>query len=187
MVINTLYVKYFQKSKIFLYPLLGIKRGSSVVPTETYISWEGKYSPEDAKLICAYSTREDSEYKIFEANILLKHNRLHDYTIFDTQSIFVFDFSDMKDDWNNFINGKYSKMKQSTKTKILDFFERYSGNYIYISSYLHPENWFERYAELLAVEKSFLEDVGELCNIPDLEKENLLIQVADLENITILN
>lgn len=187
MVINTLYVKYFQKSKIFLYPLLGIKRGSSVVPTETYISWADKYSPEDAKLICVYDIREDSEYKNFEVNILLKHNRLHDYMVYEEQSVFVFDFQDMKVNWNNFINGKYSKMDKDTKSKILDFFERYSGNYIYISSYLHPEKWFERYAELLGVEPSLLEEVGELCNLPDLDKECLKIKVANLESINILS
>jgi hypothetical protein len=38
MVINTLYDKYFQKSKIFLYPLLGIKRGINIIPQETYLS-----------------------------------------------------------------------------------------------------------------------------------------------------
>lgn len=187
MVINTLYVKYFQKSKIFLYPLLGIKRGSSVVPNETYVSWEDKYTVEDAKLICVYDIREDSEYKIFESNILLKHNRLYDYMINDKQSVFVFDFKDMPEDWNNFINGKYSKIKKSTKEKVLDFFERYSGNYIYISSYLYPEKWFERYAELLAVDVSLLEEVGELCNLPDLEKECLKIKVANLESINILS
>jgi hypothetical protein len=186
MVINTLYVKYFQKSKIFLYPLLGIKRGSSVVPNESYVSWFDKYSPEDAKLICVYDIREDAEYKNFEANVLLKHNRLHDYIVCEKQSVFVFDFQDMKKDWEHFLNGQYSKMDKETKEKVLDFFERYSGNYIYISSYLHPEKWFDRYAELLGVEPSLLKEVGELCNLPDLEKECLQIKVADLENINIL-
>jgi hypothetical protein len=186
MVINTLYVKYFQKSKIFLYPLLGIKRGSSVVPNDSYISWFDKYSPEETKLICVYDIREDAEYKNFETNVLLKHNRLHDYIVCEKQSVFVFDFQDMKKDWEHFIKGQYSKMDKETKEKILDFFERYSGNYIYISSYLHPEKWFDRYAELLGVESSLLKEVGELCNLPDLEKECLQIKVADLQNINIL-
>jgi len=187
MVINTLYVKYFQKSKIFLYPLLGIKRGSSVTPTETYISWGDKYSAEDAKLICLYDNREDAEYKNFEKNVLLKHTRLHDYMIYNKQSVFIFDFQDMKEDWDHFLNGKYSKLQKETKTKILDFFERYSGNYIYIYSYLHPEKWFARYAEILDVEKELLEEVGDLCNLPCIDKENLKIKVADLESIEILD
>ena len=52
MALTSIYSKYFQKSKVFIYPLLGIKRGLSVVPKETYISWEGHCKPEDMKLIC---------------------------------------------------------------------------------------------------------------------------------------
>jgi hypothetical protein len=47
MVINALYKKYFQKSKIFIYPLLDIKRGTQIVPSETYLAWNDLYSPED--------------------------------------------------------------------------------------------------------------------------------------------
>lgn len=188
MVINTLYSKYFQKSKIFLYPLLGIRRGTSVVPSETYLRWNDTYTPEDMKLICLYETRSDSEYKNFETNVLLKHTRLHDYKVINKeQSVFVFDFSDLKEDWNHLINGRYSKLSRKTKEKILGFFEQYSGNYVYINSYLNPENWFERYAEILDVDKKLIEEVGELCDKPDLEKECLLIAVANLENIKILD
>lgn len=188
MVINTLYSKYFQKSKIFLYPLLGIKRGTSVVPSETYVSWNDKYSPADMKLVCLYSRRTDAEYEAFESNVLLKHARLYDYIkVSDKESVFVFDFSDLKADWNNFTNGSYSKFSPEVKTKILDFFEKYSGNYIYIFSYLNPDKWFDKYAEILDVDVKLLEEVGELCDKPDLNKEKLLILVANLENITILD
>ena len=54
MVINQLYAKYFQKSKLFLYPLLGLQRGLTA-PEEVYFSWEGKYAPEDQKLILVYN------------------------------------------------------------------------------------------------------------------------------------
>lgn len=188
MVINTLYKKYFQKSKIFLYPLLGIKRGTSVVPSETYLGWNDTYVSSDMKLVCLYETRTDQEYKNFEANVLLKHNRLHDYKVINAeQSVFVFDFSDLKEDWDHFINGRYSKLSKQTKDVVLNFFEKYSGNYVYISSYLNPQEWFERYAEILDVDKKLIEQVGELCDKPDLEKECLLIVVANLENIKILD
>jgi hypothetical protein len=68
MAITALYRKYFQKSKIFLYPLLDIKRGVSVIPEETYLAWGKSYSPEDMKLVCVYKTRHDIEYKQFEKN-----------------------------------------------------------------------------------------------------------------------
>lgn len=188
MKINALYRKYFQKSKIFLYPLLGLKRGTSVVPSHTYIAWDGKYEPEDMKLICLYQTRSDKEYVDFEKNVLLKHNRLHDcIKINDEESVFIFDFSDCASDWDCFLNGRYSQLSTSTKNRVLDFFEKNSGSYVYITSYLDPVKWFDRYAELLGVEKSELEKVGELCSKPDLDKEKLVFVVANLENIEILD
>lgn len=188
MVINALYGKYFQKSKIFLYPLLGIKRGTSVTPEETYISWNGKYSPEDVKLVCLYKTRQDEEYKNFEANVLLKHSRLYDYVkVNDNSSVFIFDFSDHKVNWQMFIEGRFSKFDNKIKNKILDFFEKNSGNYVYVHSFLYPNKWYDRYAELLGVEPNLLKEVGELCTKTDIDKEKLLIQVADLENIRILD
>jgi len=54
-------------------------------------------------------------------------------------------------------------------------------------SYLYPEKFFSRYAELLGVEESLLKSVGELCTKPDLEKEMLMIEVADLENLKIIS
>lgn len=184
MVINALYKKYFQKSKIFLYPLLDIKRGTSVVPKETYVSWDNTLTPEDMKLICVYHTRTDAEYVNFEANVLLRHSRLCDYVKADAvTSVFTFDFSDLSDDWDHFINGRYSKMDIKIKRRILDFFDSNSGNYYYVNSYLFPIPHFKLYAELLDVPVELVKSVGELCDKPNFEKENLVLEVADLESI----
>jgi hypothetical protein len=188
MVIDALYRKYFQKSKIFLYPLLDIKRGTSVVPNETYVSWNDTIDSEDMVLVCTYPTRTDQEYLRFEKNVLLKHNRLVDFVKVDDDNLIVtFNFSDLRDDWFNFLNGKYSKISINTKRKILDFFDKNSGNYAYVESYLFPEKHFETYAKILGIETELLISVGELCDKPDLEREKLLMQVADLENIKIIN
>lgn len=182
MALNALYTKYFQKSKIFLYPLLDIKRGS-IVPTETYVSWNSSYSPEDMKLICLYDCSH-KDFVIFENTVLLKHNRLCDYIKLDSKhTVFTFDFSDLQDDWQNFINGKYSKINENLKRRILNYFDKNSGNYIYVESYLFPIKYIKKYAELLNVSEELLLSVEELCDKPDLEKEKLLIEVADLENI----
>ena len=39
-----LFKTYFQKSKVFLYPLLGIAKGARYIPEETYSStpWKNK-------------------------------------------------------------------------------------------------------------------------------------------------
>ncbi len=73
------------------------------------------------------------------------------------------------------------------KRKILDYFDKHGGNYVYVYSYLFPEKWYDRYAELLDVPISLLNSVGELCDKPDLEKENLQISVADLQNLEIID
>jgi hypothetical protein len=65
MVINQLYKKYFQKSKILLYPLLGIERGN-IAPIDVYLSIEGKYSPQDQKLVCVYDPTSDENYMEFK-------------------------------------------------------------------------------------------------------------------------
>jgi hypothetical protein len=188
MALTALYRKYFQKSKIFMYPILDIKRGSCAVPTETYISWKDIHNSEDAKLICVYHTKNDPEYIQFENNVLLKHNRLCDYSKVDsTTSVFIFDFSDLKNDWFQFVNGKYSKINENLKRKILNYFDDNSANHIYVESYLFPDKFYEQYASILNVDVSLLKTVGELCTKPDLEKETLLIIVENLENIKILN
>jgi len=183
MVINALYKKYFQKSKIFIYPLLDIKRGTQIVPSETYLAWNDLYSSEDKKLICVYNA-EQFGFAEFEKDVLLKHDRLCDYNkINPSQCVCVFDFSDLGADWNKLITGKYSKISEGVKRKIVNFFDKNSGNHVYVTSYMFPKQFFKRYAEILNVSVTLLEEVGELCDKPDLEKERLTLEVANLETI----
>jgi len=188
MPVKSIYNKYFQKSKVFLYPLLGIKRGVKVIPSETYLAWNDSIKTEDMKLICLYHPDVD-DYSNYEAKMLINHSRLHDVIPIDENNkVYVFDFSDLKDDWNYFIDGKYSKMDDATKEKILSFFEAKSANYVYIKSYLYPEKYFEDYAECLGVDIDVLKTVGELCNKPDIEKETLLLnKESKLKNTEIIN
>lgn len=187
MVIDALYRTYFQKSKIFLYPLLDIKRGASVVPEQTYLSWEGYLTAEDIKMIAVYPKRTDSEYLSFEKNVLLKHSRTTDFVVLnESQVVVTFDFSDLESDYRKFIDGKFSQMDIKLKRKIRDFFEKNSGNYVYVDSYLFPEKYFQLYADLLGVNEDLLRSVGELCSPPNLDKENLVAEVVNLENKKIL-
>jgi len=185
MVIDALYKNYFQKSKVLIYPLLGIKRGSVALPEQTYLSWDGYLKPEDKKLIAIYPNRDDVAYINFEKNTLIKHNRLCDFIkLDDERTLFTFDFSDLGHDWQKFIGGQYSKIDITLKRKIKDHFDKNSGTYVYVDSYLFPEKYFSLYADLLGVDEKLLREVGELCSPPDLEKENLIAEV--LENNKIL-
>lgn len=187
MVIDSLYRDYFQKSKIFIYPLLGIKRGSAATPEQTYLSWEGHIKTEDIKLITIYEARSDVEYSIFEKNVIFRHPRICDYVkLKDDKKLFTFDFSDLKSDFEHVVNGKYSLLTKDIKYKLLNHFDKYSGNRTYLETYLFPEKYFMLYAELLNVQEQLLREVGELCSPPDLEKENLIAEVLDLQNKKIL-
>lgn len=185
--IDALYTDYFQKSRMFLYPLLDIKRGVCAIPFDTHITWKGKYNSEDIKLICRYDDRQDKEFLLFEKNTLLNHNRLIEKIVHDNEIIYIFDFSDYKTDWLHFINGTYSKMEKETKRKILNFFDKYSGNYVYMESYLFPGKYFSLYAKLLNVDINLLKEVGELCNKPDLDKETLNLVIPEKKKNKILN
>jgi len=183
--LNALYRKYFQKSKIFLYPVLDIKKGTNIIPTQTYLSWKDRYDPEDMKLVCVYNTPNTPTFLHFEKEIILKHNRLCDFCKVDsTTSIYVFDFSDLKSDWNSLLKGAYSKFNEQIKRKILNYFKDNPANSVYISSYLYPEKYFFDYAKILDVTVLLLEEVGELCDKPNMTKEKLLIDVTNLESIT---
>lgn len=174
--------EYFQKSRIFLYPALGIKRGGSVTPIQTYISWSGYYKPGDCKLICLYHLRNDPEFKYFEKKMLLGNQMFHDFKhVEDNKGVYIFDYSIMKDDWNHILNSKYSKISDSQKKKIQNFIGIKHSTYKLLESYLHPEQYFDIYAKLLFVNIEDLKEVGELCSKIDLEQETLLMSVKDLD------
>ena len=175
MALNSVYRKYFQKSQVFIYPLLGIKRGAAYVPNATYIAWEENSTiSEDMKLVCVYENDETNTFEVFVKTVLLKHPRLFGYVKADSKtSVFTFDFSDLVEEWANFLNGKYSKINLNLKAKILNFFDPQSGNYQYVKSYLYPEKYFNEYADLLNTDVELLKSVGELCSKPNLNKEIL--------------
>ena len=179
--INSLYREYFQKSRVFVYPLLDIKRGVSILPVNTYIAWEELgIEPKDAKMVCVYQYRNDDDYLAFETE-KLKGNKLFESSAFindGSQIAYIFSFSVYKQDWLHFLHGKYSKLSIPFKRKIKDFFRRSGNNYVYVESFLHPEKYFALYSELLNMPMSTLKEVGELCSPPDFSKEQLSAQLC---------
>ncbi len=181
MVINQLYKKYFQKSKILLYPLLGFARGS-YAPLEVYLGINGMFSILDRKLICVYDPTSSEDFLDFKEKKLIKH-RLLEKTFVDGNGheIFVFDFSAYSIAWDMLVKGKYSQIPIKEKNNILNFFEKNSGNYIYLHSYLFPNKWHQRYAEILDVPIDLIKEVNELLDVPDLERENLHLENEEVQ------
>lgn len=185
MKIKSLYRDYIQKSKLFLYPLLDIKRGVSVTPIETFMAWGDRYGFEDSKFICHYHMRDDQDFKLFD-DVKLKGNpffyELHQLD--ETTGIYVFDFSHMEDDFWKVVTGKYSELSKESKQKILNFFRGNTTHYAYIESYLEPSKYYGMYSEILNVKVSHFKVAKELCSKPDLEKEDLIssLKTMNIEN-----
>ena len=120
---RSVYTQYFQKSKVFLYPLLKLKRGISHVPIETYVSWDGVYSTNDFKFLCVYHCERDDKFKKFESIYLRDHKMLENIIyLSEDRQLYIFDYSKYKYDFRRFIEGKYSKFSIGTKNLILNFF-----------------------------------------------------------------
>ena len=177
-----LHTKYAQKSRFFLYPLLGIKRGSAVVPIESYISLTELVEPGDKKLVCLYDLRDDLEFRQFEKNKLLNNSKFLDYhELKDNRCVYIFDLSDEGNAWDCFMTGQYSKINTQAKIKILNFFSNHPGNRDLVNSFLNPEGYFEIYSTMLDVPVSLLQEVGELCDLPNIEEETLKIDVKEIQ------
>ena len=181
--IKSLYKDYFQKSKTFLFPALKIARNSSIQVSQIYISWEGLYKPEDRKLIVMYENTETSAFLAFETKVLRSHPLFFtDYKTKDGKRIYVYDFSILHKDWDNFLAGKYSKLSKELKKAILEYYGKKSMEYEYITSFLFPEDFYDVYAQLLGVEIDILMEVGELCDVYNPEEETCKISVELLES-----
>ena len=181
--IDKLYSKYFQKSRSFLYPVLGIKKKSSVIPTGTYVSIKDKIGPEDMKLICTFKNDTSEEFKTFENQMLLSNPLFSKKISTKDTNIYVFDLEIYKTDYFNFILGKYSLFSKQLKRAIKNYYGEQSAEYEIVDSYLNPEKYFENYAKLLGIDVNVLKEVGELCNPCDIDKETLKISVKELQSV----
>jgi hypothetical protein len=184
--IKTLYKKYFQKSRSFLYPFLGIRKNSPFTPVQTFISMdEPPINVKDCKLICVFEPQEDTRYPHFEENMIINHILYSETIITPTgENIYIFDFSPLKTDWELFLKGKYSLLSDDFKKAIRLHYGASTQEYEYMDSYLFPERYFEIYAALLDIEIAMLRKVGELCDPYDEEQETFILSTINLETIS---
>lgn len=180
--INSLYGKYFQKSKTFLFPVLGIKKSAKFQPTGVYLTWKNKYTSTDNTLVVVYKKEDSEAFRSFEqTNLLSNPLFIDDDSTKDGFGLYVFDLATIKKDMNHFRRGSYSRFSNTLKKFIREHYGENSSEYKYIDTYLYPDRYFDLYAKLLNVEVHLLEEVGELCDPYDQDKEELKIEVEDLE------
>ena len=178
-----IYRKYFQKSFTFLYPLLEVVK-KKYRPSQTYIEWEGVHTKDDRKLICIYKRENSKEWCEFEKEELINHPML-DYCIpvDDNVVVYVFDYNIYKDDFDNFVNGKYSKFSTLAKKLLTTYYRIHTPEWVFVESYVFPESYFDKYAEILGIDVKLLKQVGELCEVYDSEKEVCTVKHPEI-NLT---
>lgn len=183
--IQNLYKNYFQKSKTFLFPVLGIVKGPLTTPLCSYITWDDYITIEDKKLICIYNTT-DSRHSLTEQDLLFSNPLFIDFVDnpAENQRAYIFTMENYKQDFELFLKGRYSQLSIQLKQCIIRYFGKKSLEYDYIESFLFPENSFGIYASLLDIPESELRKNGELCNRYDPEKENLKFPYNNLQKST---
>jgi hypothetical protein len=179
--IESLYTKYFQKSKCFLFPLLGIKKSSNFIPLGTYIGIDKLIDSDEMKLICEYENITDDKFKLFETDNLLSNPLFEKSIPLKNTTLYIFNLDIYENDWFNFIMGKYSKLSNISKKAIKDYYGEKSKEYKYVDTYLYPQNHYSIYSKLLNVDIDVLKTSGELCTSCDLDKETIKIPVEELE------
>jgi hypothetical protein len=180
---QTMYKDYFQKSKVFLYPALGYPRGDKggIVPDQTYVSWKNEIQPTDMKLICVFDLYSP-EFKKYEAEKIFTHPRFEKlWHLDDGKAAYIFDLSCYEHNWNMFLKGKYSMMNDSIKYKIKNYFKGLNTMSGYVRTWLYPEEFYWLYAEILGVKLKHLKYAGELCDVPNMDKEMLIAQKTGFE------
>ena len=183
MALKSIYSKYHQKSRTFLYPLLGYKSSSNYKPFGTFIEWYGRIKKTDRKLIVLYKTLDTEGWKSFEHGMIKTHpNYVNCFELEEDYIAYIFTLEKYKNEWNNFLLGKYSKFSPEAKNVIKAFFGVNTGNWETVESYLYPERFFDQYAILLADPQDVPKMIecitahGELCDPYNSKEECLMVE-----------
>ena len=181
--IEKLYDKYFQKSRSFLLPILGYKKSSQFKPIQSYLAWDNVFSIEDRKLIVVYKNYKTKEWNKFLLE-LMNNQMFNDYHETEDENVVVlsFDLNCISQDYQYVLEGKYSKLSKLLKKSIRDFYTYSSPEWAYMEAFLFPERHVETYSKLLDVKEEHIKFSGELCNLPDLEKETLKLKPNGTNN-----
>lgn len=182
MKIKQVYKGYFQKSKVFLFPQLNIKKNSYIQPVGSYVAWDQHISKEEQKLIVVYKPAEEAVFKAFERKVLYEHPQFEAFfECANGNYAYVFTFHRFAEDWNRFLKGNYSAFSKDFKARIAEYYGKSSPEWVHIESFLEPNYYYEDYACLLTCNPEdvpemieLLKEHVELCQAMDEKKETLV-------------
>lgn len=169
-------LRYYQKSKCFLYPILGYKSDETYRPS-SYLFFQD-HSILRGELTVFYRHTKESLFEVFENNRIVNHPLLRGCYQAAEGTIYIYDISGYADDIELFLRGEYSKLSKSLKKTILRYFkddiEPMSPRPDrFIHTVLFPEIYYTLVAKELGVSIKSLTELGSLY---DMEKETLELE-----------
>lgn len=175
--LKTLYRKYFQKSKAFLVPLLGLKKATPFPFIQSYITWENVHTIGECKLILNYAKYEGDEFKMYLLKRLMSNKMFDEYHEMEDGTIaLTFDLNCVKEDYKCVVLGKYSQLSNNTKSMIRSYYGYNTAEWAYMESFLYPKKYVSQYVKLLNVEEIYFNVNGELCDKPNLKLETFKLK-----------
>lgn len=190
-VIKQIYNKYFQKSKCFLFPVLGIKKESEYIPIQSFLTWKNVYTLNDYNLILTYENSKSIKWHKYIINIIMNNRMFNEFFEINENIVAIsFDLHAIQDDYDKIIKGKYSQISKQSKIKIRNYFGYNSPEWAYMESFLFPEKYIKIYSKILNVDEIHIRHTGELCDLPDFNKETLKIKIkthAKLNDVDQIN
>ena len=176
-VVKQVYKRYFQKSKSFLLPVLGLKKDFKYSPIQSYMEWDGIYKSSDYNLILTYEKSNDPAWNKYLLNTIMANRMFNEYYEIDDETIAVsFDLYSIAEDYQYVLEGKYSNLSKQTKSKIREYYGYNSPEWAYMESFLFPERYIPTYSKILDVDEEHIRFTGELCDLPNLNKETLKLK-----------
>lgn len=162
--------EYFQKSTAFLAPLLGLDHTKNQLPLNTYLELADFEFKSTTPLIVIYYS-QDPRFKE-TLNLLMNNPRYEmDLRLPDNNHLVIFDMSNLQEDYNKILEGKYSELSDQSKTIIKS---RVPANHLIVMS-LDPEKNKKHVAESLEVNESDLPK--ELLSPPKMELSGEILAI----------
>ena len=78
-IVKQVYKKYFQKSKSFLLPVLGLKKDFKYSPIQSYMKWDEIYNLSDYNLILTYEKSDEPSWDKYLLNIIMSNRMFNEY------------------------------------------------------------------------------------------------------------
>ena len=107
--IKSLYNRYFQKSKIFLFPLFELPKCKITNEVETYLIFDNIVRLKDFKIVCIFKNTNTDEFIQFEKKYLIYCPYILEKYDGENQILYVFSLENFKKDYSYFLEGKDRK------------------------------------------------------------------------------